>query len=306
MNAIATYNLCKQYKNVLALNNVSITVKKGEIYGLIGKNGAGKTTLMRILCGLTAPTAGSFSIMDQSDPAMILQSRAKLSAIIESPALYKNFNARENLQIMALLKGIDKNSPKIGEMLQLTGINPKLLGGKVKTYSLGMCQRLAIAMAMLSDPEILILDEPSNGLDPEGIKEIRDLLRQINKEKGVTILISSHILHELSQLATVYGIIDRGMLIEEISAKELESKTKKTLSITLSDKNDIQSALNVLSQFGGLNVKAEGDTLVIEGENIDELASKINMALAKAEIMIKGMSAKSTDLEDYFLSRTRR
>ncbi|MDD4002613.1 MAG: ATP-binding cassette domain-containing protein [Clostridia bacterium] len=306
MSAISTFNLCKQYKFVKALNDVNMTVNKGDIYGLIGRNGAGKTTLMRIICGLTSQTSGSFSLLGETEENRIIDSRAKMSAIIESPALYKNFTARENLQIMALLKGIDIKSSKIDELIELSGISKLSLKAKVKNFSLGMCQRLALVMAFLNNPEILILDEPVNGLDPEGIKEIRELLKQLNQEGGVTILISSHILSELSHLATTYGIIDKGLLIEEVSAKNLEEKMKQSLNIVLSSKEDMQKAAEILSQqFGGIDCKIEGDTIAVKGENLDEKASKINMALSKAEIMIKGMSVNSTDLEQYFLDKTR-
>lgn len=306
MSAISTLNLSKQYKSVKALDSVNMTVNKGDIYGLIGRNGAGKTTLMRIICGLTVQTSGSFSLFGESEESRILESRSRISAIIESPALYKNFTARENLQIMALLKGIDVKSSKIDELLELSGISKLSLKTKVKNFSLGMCQRLALVMSFLNNPEILILDEPINGLDPEGIKEIRELLKRLNQETGVTILISSHILSELSHLATTYGIIDKGLLIEEISAKKLEEKMKQSLNIVLTSKDDMQKAAEILSkQFSGIDCKTEGDTIAVKGENLDEKASKINMALAKAEIMIKGMSVNSTDLEQYFLDKTR-
>lgn len=306
MSAINTVNLSKQYKYIKALDNVNMTVKKGDIYGLIGRNGAGKTTLMRIICGLTQPTSGSFSLLGESEELKILSNRAKISAIIESPSLYKNFTAKENLQIMALLKGVDIKSSKIDQLIEFSGISKLALKAKVKNFSLGMCQRLALAMAFINDPEVLILDEPVNGLDPEGIKEIRDMLKNINQQSGVTILISSHILSELSHLALTYGIIDKGMMLEEISGKQLEEKMEKTMSVVLSSKEDMQSAADILSQqFGGIECKTEGDTITLAGDNLEEKASKINMALAKADIFVKGMNITSADLEQYFLEKTR-
>lgn len=305
MSVISTYNLSKSYKETLAIKSVNMTLEKGDIYGLIGKNGAGKTTLMRIICGLTFPSAGSYSLFGAVTENDITQNRVKLSAIIEAPALYKNFNAKKNLQIIALLKGIEINSPQLDQLLAFSGLE-NVGNKKVKNFSLGMKQRLAIAMALLGDPEVLILDEPVNGLDPVGIVEIRDILKRLNKEMGVTILISSHILSELSQLATKYGIIDKGCLIEEISAQDLEQKMKKTLNITLALKTDFDRAAVVLKDtFDITDFIIEGDTIVFNDNQISEKASEINMALAKENIMIKGINITTMDLEQYFIDSTR-
>jgi ABC-2 type transport system ATP-binding protein len=305
MNVIETFDLCKYYQNTRALENINMTLQKGDIYGLIGKNGAGKTTLMRILCGLSCPSEGSYSLFGLRTEKEIIESRKKISAIIEAPALYKNFNARMNLQAIALLKGIDKNTPEIDKILKMTGLSGTG-NKKVKFFSMGMKQRLGLAMALLSQPEILILDEPVNGLDPEGIVEIREILKKLNAEKGVTILISSHILSELSHLATRYGIIDKGRLIEEISASGLESKMKKTLNVVLALKEDMTRAGAILNEkFGIADYKVEGDTLLISGAASDK-ASEINMAFARENIMIKGISSMTMDLEQYFLESTRR
>ena len=304
MNVIETFNLSKFYKNTCALNNVNMTLKKGDIYGLIGKNGAGKTTLMRIICGLATQSEGGFSLFGESAPNAVIENRKKLSGIIESPALYKNFNARKNLECVAVLKGIDKNSKVIDELLEfsgLSGTNNK----KVKFFSLGMKQRLAIAIALLGEPDLLILDEPVNGLDPVGIVEIRDMLKRLNKDKGVTILISSHILTELAHLASCYGIINNGSLIEEISATELESKMAKTLNIVLAQIGDIGKATAILKEkFGISDFAVEGDTIAIKG-NVNDKASEINMAFAKEDISIKGISNLTMDLEQYFIEKTK-
>ncbi len=304
MNVIETYNLSKYYKYTAALKDVNMTLKRGDIYGLIGKNGAGKTTLMRILCGLSYPSEGGYSLFGYSDGAGVTENRKYLSAIIESPALYKNFNAEKNLKAMAILKGIDPLSPKIEELLMISGLG-NTGNKKVKFFSLGMKQRLAIAMALLSDPELLILDEPINGLDPEGIVEIREMLKKLSAEKGVTILISSHILSELSHLATRYGIIDKGRLIEEVTAGELENKMRKTLNIVLALKEDAGRAGAILREkFGIEDYSVEGDTIVIKS-NVNDRASEINMAFAKENILVKGISSITMDLEQYFLESTK-
>ena len=304
MNVIQTNNLNKFYKTTCALQNVNMTLKKGDIYGLIGKNGAGKTTLMRIICGLTYASTGTFTLLGGSDINAVTANRKYISAIIESPSLYKNFNARKNLQTVALLKGIDKNSKVIDELLEFSGLQ-NTGNKKVKFFSLGMRQRLAIAIALLGNPEVLILDEPINGLDPVGIVEIRDMLIKLNKEKGVTILISSHILSELEHLATRYGIINNGCLIEEITATELMSKMTKTTNIVFADKNDLEKAANILKeQFNITDFKIEGDTIAILCDIENEI-SKINLALAKENILLKGISTIGTNLEQYFIERTR-
>jgi len=305
MNVIETINLSKSYKFTQALNNINLAIEKGDIYGLIGKNGAGKTTLMRILCGLTYPSGGNYSILGSQNENETVSSREKISAIIEAPAVYKNFTAKQNMQAIALLKGINKDAEEIDKLIEFVGL--KMVHAKiVKDFSLGMKQRLSIAMALLGNPEILILDEPVNGLDPVGIVEIRDILLKLNKELGITILISSHILSELSHLATKYGIIDNGSLIEEISAGDLETKLKKTLNITLADKNDYTHAETILKEkFEGVNFFLEGDTIVFADNRINESASQINMELAKENILIKGITITSADLEQYFIDKTR-
>lgn len=305
MNVLQTFSLTKNYKNTCALKDVNITLQKGDIYGLIGKNGAGKTTLMRILCGLSYQSEGNYSLLGENSFSGNTDKRQHISAIIESPALYKNFTARKNLEAIAALKGISIKSRKIDELLEFAGIN-NTGSKKVKFFSLGMKQRLAIAMALLSEPQILILDEPVNGLDPEGIVEIRNMLKKLSTEKGVTIMISSHILSELSHLATRYGIIDKGRLIEEISAADLEQKMRKTLNIVLAAREDAEKACNILKEnFNITDYSLEGDTLVINS-NVNDKASEINMAFAKQDILIKGISSVTMDLEQYFIESTRR
>lgn len=305
MDIVKTYGLNKAYKNALVLNNVNITIIKGDIYGLIGKNGAGKTTLMRIICGLTIPTSGTYSLFGKYSENDLVGERSKIGAIVETPSLYLNFSARKNLQTVAILKGIDKNSPKIDEMLAFSGLTDTG-NKKVKNFSLGMKQRLAIAMALLSDPEFLILDEPVNGLDPVGIVEMREILKRINHEKGTTILISSHILTELSQLATKFGIIDKGCLIEEISAEKLEEKLSQTLNVSFTFKEDIERASVILKEkFNIKDFSVQGDTIVIKDNEAIKNGAKINMELSKENIFVKSVNLTAIDLEQYFINMTK-
>lgn len=213
---LQTKNLTKKYGNKIVVDHVSMTICKGDIYGFIGKNGAGKTTLIRMVCGLAKPTIGNLSLFGSDH---LVENRAKLGTVIESPALFPNMTARENLIVQCKLQNIT-DLRKIDEILELVGLhdtNKK----KAKNFSLGMRQRLAIAIALIGEPELLILDEPTNGLDPEGIKEIRELIVHLNQAKGLTVLISSHILGELSKFATRYGIIHKGKLIEELTEEDL-------------------------------------------------------------------------------------
>ena len=226
---IETRNVFKQYKTKYAVNDVSIHVKKGDIYGLIGKNGAGKTTLMKLILGLANPTKGEVYLFGGTN---LDEARRKIGSLIEAPGLYTGCTAYENMLRFSILYGADKN--EINDLLKLVGLD--YTGNKkAGAFSLGMKQRLGIAIALLSHPEVLVLDEPINGLDPAGIKEIRDLILNLNKERGVTFIISSHLLDELAKVVTCYGIINNGLLTQEITAKELEAQCRHTLKITTPD-----------------------------------------------------------------------
>ena len=226
---LRTNNLYKKYVKNLALNNINLEIKKGDIYGFIGQNGAGKTTLLRIATGLTFPTKGTVELFGQSSKKGLVESIKRVGAVVENPALFPNMSAYENLELHRLQKGIPdkKCSERTLELVGLKNTGRK----KVANFSLGMKQRLGIAIALLSDPEFLILDEPTNGLDPMGIVELRQLIKRLNKEREMTVLISSHILSELHQLATRYGIIHKGKLIEQITALQLNQKCRQYLRI---------------------------------------------------------------------------
>ena len=230
---LKTTKLSKVYGSQVAVNNVNMTIRKGDIYGFIGKNGAGKTTLIRMIVGLIHKTSGEIELLDATSEADLDKSRKMIGSLVETPTFYKSMTARENLEISRLVRGIPSKK-EIDEVLDLVGLNDTGKK-KVKNFSLGMRQRLGIANALLGNPKILILDEPVNGLDPVSIVEIRELLKKINKEKDITILISSHILGELSELATCYGIINNGNLIEEISGKELNEKCRQYIEVVVND-----------------------------------------------------------------------
>ncbi|MDO4492106.1 MAG: ATP-binding cassette domain-containing protein [Lachnospiraceae bacterium] len=240
---IRTENLTKKYGKFLALSNVNMSIPKGAIYGFVGKNGAGKTTLIRLLCGLQDPTEGWYSIYGiQNNDKRIIQSRKRMGAIVETPSIYMNMTARDNLieqyRILGIkeLDGIDE----LLELVNLAGTSSK----KARHFSLGMRQRLGIAIALVGNPDFLVLDEPINGLDPEGIIEIRELLLKLNREMKITILISSHILEELSKLATHYGFIDKGRVIKELSAQEIEDLCRKCIRVDMDDTGKLCKALD--------------------------------------------------------------
>ncbi len=231
---LRTVHLAKSYHKFKALTDVTMSIEKGAIYGLIGKNGAGKTTLIRIICGLQSPTNGDYILFDSSYKEQnIALARRRIGAIIETPAVYMNLSAKDNLILQNEICGnpSDKNIDALLELVGLKNTDKK----KVKNFSLGMRQRLGIAIALLSNPDFLILDEPINGLDPEGIIEIRELILKLNQEKGITILLSSHFLDELSKIATHYGFLDQGRIVREVSNDVLHKLLKKKTEVRVSN-----------------------------------------------------------------------
>lgn len=290
-----TTNLNKKYNKTSILNNINIEVRRGEIYGLIGENGAGKTTLIKILTGLILKTDGKITLFNKEVNVNRSLDRKKIGSIIEAPALYLEMTAKQNLEIQRIQQGItDKNC--IDDLLCLVNLDGAK-NKKTKNFSLGMKQRLGLAIALLGNPELLILDEPLNGLDPTGIKELRELLIKLNKEKGITIIISSHILSELHKLVTCYGIISNGELVEQLTALELDEKCKKHLFIKV---DDINKAVNILEN--SLNIKnfivSQDNTLKIY-EHIEN-GDEINKCLAINNIYAKEITIKGDSLESYF------
>lgn len=231
---LETNAISKRYRNFAALNGLSMRVPKGAIYGFVGRNGAGKTTLIRLICGLQEPTSGAFSLYGakNTDPE-IERSRRRMGAVVETPSIYMDMTAEENIRQQYLVLGVP-SAEGAEELLRLVGLGDTGKK-KAKHFSLGMRQRLGIAVALAGNPDFLVLDEPPNGLDPLGIIEMRELLLRLNREHSITVLISSHILDELSRLATHYGFIDGGRMVREMSAEELEARCRKCMRIEVSD-----------------------------------------------------------------------
>ena len=290
---LRTNSIIKKYGNNTVLNGISMNINKGDIYGFIGKNGAGKTTFMRVVLSLTTKTAGEVSFFNDKG---IEDVGLKVGALIESPGLYKNASAYENLKRFSILYGADES--KINELLELVGLS-KTGKRKVKDFSLGMKQRLGIAIALIGEPELLLLDEPINGLDPEGIKEIRDIIVKLNKEKNITFLISSHLLDELSKIVTRYGIINNGVLLEEISASELKNKCKKKIIIEC---NDPEGAKKLLSKDIDEKKLIITNNVLEVHSNIDNSA-EINKKLVKEGFNISALYPSFDSLEEYFMKR---
>ena len=290
---LKTTNIVKKYSGRTILNKINMTIRKGDIYGFIGKNGAGKTTFMRTVLSLTTPDEGEVNLFDGKS---IEEVGLKVGSLIESPGLYKNASAYENLKRFSILYGADEE--KINDILKIVGLGDTGKR-KAKDFSLGMKQRLGIAIALLGDPEFLLLDEPINGLDPEGIREIRDLIVKLNKEKNITFLISSHLLDELSKVVTRYGIINNGVLIEEIEAAELKEKCKNKLII---EADDIPKAQKIISKdISPEKIAVKKDKIEIHS-HIKE-AANINKKLVEAGIMVKAIYPNFDSLEDYFMKR---
>lgn len=294
MEILNTKNLTKTYKKKNAVSNLNMSINKGDIYGFIGKNGAGKTTTIKMIVGLAAPTSGEITLFESKS---LNQGRRKIGTVIEAPAFVPNLTARQNMLIQWKLLG-NKNPAIIDEMLNLVGLD--YVGKKkVKNFSLGMKQRLGIAMTLMGEPEFLVLDEPTNGLDPKGIVEVRELLQKLNEERGLTILISSHILSELAKLATRIGIIDDGVLLEEFSIDELDERCKSKLVVLV---DDTEKAKDILAEQLNLNDYKVIDTNTIEIYDKGVDSGTINTTLAKNDVVVNSISTSHADLEEYFLN----
>jgi ABC-2 type transport system ATP-binding protein len=294
---VQTNDLTKKYGTTYALDKVNITVKRGEIYGFVGRNGAGKTTLIRVLTGIANPTSGSFVLLGAKTKAEQIERRKHIAAMVETPALYMNMTAHDNLRTTLILKGI-KDEELIRARLHEVGLEDVINSKKkAKDFSLGMKQRLGIAMALLGDPDLLILDEPTNGLDPEGIREMRELLVGINKKRNITMIISSHILGELSKLATTFGFIDKGKIINEITSEELFAKVSKEVIIKTDDNI---KALGLLNEVYPKSVsKDDNGSLRISGV---ANSSDIVKLLIKSDINVLNFREQENGLEDYFIN----
>jgi len=291
---VSTKGLTKVYGKHTAVDNVSLHIKRGEIYGFIGRNGAGKTTFMKMLTGLAAPTAGEISLFGSTGEAMKKQTE-RVGNLIEDPGLYPQFSGYQNLKCKCLALGVHKEG-YIEELLDMVGLS-SAGKKKVKKYSLGMKQRLGIAMALVGGPDLLILDEPINGLDPQGIAEVRDILLKLRDEQNMTIMISSHILEELYKIADTFGIINKGKLIQELSKEELSAKCSDFIELKL---DSASKACPVLEGMGITNYKVIGNDTIYIYDQVDNLGA-INKALANAGVMVSLLNVVQERLEDYYL-----
>jgi ABC-2 type transport system ATP-binding protein len=291
---LQTKNLTKTFKDKIAVNCVSMNVKKGDIYGFIGRNGAGKSTFMKMICGLIIPSGGQIKLFESGN---LTKGREKIGSIIETPSFYPSMSVKENLIYYSIITGNYKLN-KINDILDKVGLLESA-DKKAKILSLGMKQRLAIAIALISTADFLILDEPIKGLDPTGIKEIRELLKRLNQENNITIVISSHILGELSKIATRYGVIDNGILIDEFDQKESIARCKKYLKLEV---DNSESAYYILREKIGLNNFKIMDRNLIHIYDSFERISDINKALVMDGINVSCVNKEGKDFEEYVIN----
>lgn len=292
---LETNNLEKKYGHFKVINNLNMHVPKGAIYGLIGKNGAGKTTLIRLLCGLQKPTFGTYTIYGISNKnKKVIESRKRIGAIIESPSICLDMTAEDNLKEQYKIIGLPNfdNLHEILKLIRLDNAGSK----KAKHFSLGMKQRLGLGIAMVGNPDILILDEPINGLDPEGIIEIRELILKLNKEKGITFIISSHYLDELSKIATYYGFIDSYRIIKEISKEDLDQNFRKRIQINITN---LKESVKYLEEKN-IPYKVISDNIIDIYEKIN--VSNLVIELSKRNCTINSFQEKGESLENYYLN----
>ncbi len=292
---LKTNALKKNYGHYKALNGLTMSVPKGEVYGLVGKNGAGKTTLIRLICGLQKPTGGEYSIYGISNKQKeIIKARRRIGAVVETPSIYLDMTAEDNLRVQYRVLGLP-SFEGIKDVLKMVGLE-NTGKKKVKDFSLGMRQRLGIAVAIVGDPDFLILDEPINGLDPQGIVEMREIILKLNREYGITVLISSHILDELSRLATYFGFIDNGQMVKEISASELEAACRKCMHLVVSD---VKALSKVLDEIGmDYTILSDTEADVFGEISITKLVSKLSAE--NCEVM--SMQERDENLENYYIN----
>lgn len=292
---LRTNALSKKYKGFKALNELSMNIPKGAIYGFVGKNGAGKTTLIRLICGLQEPTSGSYTLYGRENTEKeIVKSRRRMGAVVETPSIYLDMTAEDNLKQQYRILGLP-SFEGLEDILKLVGLSDTGKK-KAKNFSLGMRQRLGIAIALVGDPDFLVLDEPVNGLDPQGIIEIRELILKLNRSQQITVLISSHILDELSKLATHYGFIDNGHLVKEMSAEELELASRKCVRMEVSDTKALARVLD----------RMQIEYKILNGTTADVYAkvriSPLAAALEKENCEIISVMEHDESLESYYVS----
>lgn len=292
---LKTNALNKNYRGFKALNELSMNIPKGTIYGFIGKNGAGKTTLIRLICGLQEPTSGDYTLYGRKNTDKeIVKSRRRMGAVVETPSIYLDMTAVDNLKVQYRILGIP-SFDGLTEILKLVGLE-NAGKKKAKNFSLGMRQRLGIAIALVGDPDFLVLDEPVNGLDPQGIIDIRELILKLNREQQITVLISSHILDELSKFATHYGFIDNGHIVKEMSAVELEAACKKCVRMEVSNTKILAHVLDEMK----IDYKIITDKIVDVYAKVN--ISRLTVALAKENCEVISMQERDESLESYYIS----
>lgn len=290
--------LTKRYGSLTVLDRLDMELRRGRVYGFIGENGAGKTTTMRIIAGLSRPTAGAFSLLGESSERGLRSARAKTGFLIEAPAVYESMTASQNLEIQCLLRGLDAAS-HIGTALDLVGLRPDERRS-VKHYSLGMKQRLGLAVALLGDPEFLVLDEPINGLDPAGVREIRGLLETLNRDRGTTILISSHILAELSHTATDYIFLRQGRVADQFSREEFSRQRRRAFRIITSDQ---RTAIRFLSaRFPDAEIERDVEGAIVLNVRPALAADEVRKEIESRGLEIDTLEYSDESLEDYFLA----
>ncbi len=297
MNLVVTENLTKIYSGRAVVDGVNMHIPEGSIYGFVGENGSGKTTIMRMLTGIARPSRGSYEIEGVSNKSRdIYRVRKETSAIVENVSYVPTMTALDNIKYQELYLGIKLTKEQRMELLKtvhLEGVGNK----KVKNFSLGMRQRMGIALALMNNPKFMLLDEPMNGLDPQGIAELRDLLIHINREKGITILISSHILSELEKIATVYGFISHGKLIEELTVEKLQDKCRKSTTIKFAD---VEAAYKVLKELKVQDFKTfpNGDVMIFDELELGSFITKLN----EKHLKINAINSSDEGVEDYYLN----
>lgn len=293
-NVLTLNNISKKFKHYQALENVDLTIKKGDIYGLIGRNGAGKTTLLKIVTSLSKQTNGTIQLFGSSNHQEFISSLERTGSVIETPVAYDNLSAKENLEYYSKLRGVVNQTDvdKVLELVDLADVGKK----KAKNFSLGMKQKLGIAIALLSNPDFLILDEPINGLDPIAIVEFRELLKKLNREYNITILISSHILTELYQVANRFGILNEGRLIEEITKEEFEQMSRNMICLEVENTDEVSQ---ILEDIVELDFKVISSTEVNIYEPTIEVSELIALLVPKG-IKINGIYKTGVDLENHF------
>lgn len=293
---LETHNITKKYSKITAVDSFNMTIYKGDIYGLIGRNGAGKTTLSRIIMGLSIPSNGELTLFGESSRSKLNEVRKRTGSVIETPALYPNLTAYQNLEYYRIQRGIPdkKVITNALEVVDLTDTGKK----KFKNFSMGMKQRLGLALALLNNPDFIILDEPINGLDPMGIVEMRNTIKKLNQDYGITILISSHILRELYLVATRYGIIDEGKLIKELSQDELNNECQKALLISVDDTAGAAVVIETVLKTTKFKVTGQNEIKVYDYLNN---SSEVSFQLIRAGIRVSSISEVGDNLEDYFI-----